>query len=79
MALLLPGILNYTFNEPGVYTVKLKASAGSASNEAIATIWVVKYIENLIIQKEHNCTVEIEYTLQNSRKIIQLCGAKAGL
>lgn len=58
--------LNYTFNEPGVYTVKLKASSGSASNEAIATIWVVKYIENLIILKEHNCTVEIEYTLQNN-------------
>jgi hypothetical protein len=58
--------LNYTFNEPGVYTVKLKASAGSASNEAITTIWVVEYIENLIILKEHNCTVEIEYTLQNN-------------
>jgi PKD repeat protein len=58
--------LNYTFNEPGVYTVKLKASAGSASNEAIATIWVVEYIENLIILEEHNCTVEIEYILQNN-------------
>jgi len=58
--------LNYTFNEPGVYTLKLKASAGSASNEAIATIWVVEYIENLIILKKHNCTVEIEYTLQNN-------------
>jgi len=57
---------NYTFNEPGVYTIKLKASTGSASNEAIATIWVVEYVENLIILKEHNCTVEIEYTLQNS-------------
>lgn len=58
--------LNYTFDEPGVYTIKLKASTGSASNEVIATVWVVEYMENLIILKEHSCTVEIEYMLQNN-------------
>jgi hypothetical protein len=58
--------LNYTFDEPGVYTIKLKASTGSASNEVTSTIWVIKYIGNLIILKEHNCSVEIEYVLQNN-------------
>jgi len=56
----------YIFNEPGVYTVKLEASTGSASNEVISTIWVVEYIGNLVILKEHNCTVEIEYILKNN-------------
>jgi len=58
--------LNYTFNEPGVYTIKLKASTDSASNEVITTIWVVEYLGNLIILEKHDCVVEIEYTLQNN-------------
>ena len=58
--------LMYIFKEPGAYTITLKASAGLASDEAIATIWVVEYMDNLRILKKYNCIVEVEYTLQNN-------------
>ena len=58
--------LSYTFKEPGAYTLTLKASSGSASDEAIATIWVVEYMDNLRILKKYNCIVEIEDILQNN-------------
>ncbi len=57
--------LNYFFKEPGVYTITLKASSGSASDEAIATIWVVEYMDNLRILKKYNCIVEVEDILEN--------------
>jgi len=58
--------LNYIFKEPGAYTITLKASFGSASDDAIATIWVVEYMDNLRILKKYNCIVEIEDILQNN-------------
>ncbi|MCL6088036.1 MAG: PKD domain-containing protein [Actinobacteria bacterium] len=58
--------LKYIFKEPGAYTITLKASAGLASDEAIATIWVVEYMDNLRILNKHNCIVEVEYILQNN-------------
>ncbi|MHB1275053.1 MAG: transglutaminase domain-containing protein [Candidatus Humimicrobiaceae bacterium] len=58
--------LMYIFKEPGAYTITLKASAGLASDEAIATIWVVEYMDNLRILNKYNCTVEVEYILQNN-------------
>ncbi|MHB1253913.1 MAG: transglutaminase domain-containing protein [Candidatus Humimicrobiaceae bacterium] len=58
--------LMYIFKEPGAYTITLKASAGLASDEAIATIWVVGYMDNLRILKKYNCIAEVEYILQNN-------------
>jgi len=57
---------SYTYYEPGVYIIKLTATAGSASDSAIATIWVAEYDGNLLILDRHNCTVEVEAILLNN-------------
>lgn len=56
---------NYTFNEPGTYTVTLTASAGSASDTAVSTIWVAEHAGNLLVLDKYNCTVEVEKILNN--------------
>jgi transglutaminase-like putative cysteine protease len=58
--------LSYTYNEPGVYIITLTATAGSASDSAIATIWVAEHSGNLLILDRYNCTVEVEVILQNN-------------
>lgn len=58
--------LSYTYYEPGVYTITLTTTAGSTSDSAIATIWVVEHSGNLLILGRHKCTVEVEVILQNN-------------
>ncbi|MCJ7472156.1 MAG: PKD domain-containing protein, partial [Actinobacteria bacterium] len=57
---------NYTYYEPGIYIITLTATAGSASDSAITTIWVAEYAGNIMILDRYDCTVEVEVILQNN-------------
>jgi hypothetical protein len=58
--------VNYTFSEPGVYTIKLTASFKDKSETAIETVWVAQQENNLLILKKHNCTAEVENIFTNN-------------
>jgi hypothetical protein len=56
----------YTFTEPGVYTVVLTASSGSASDTCIETIWVAENTGNFLIFNKYDCNVEVESVFTNN-------------
>jgi PKD repeat protein len=58
--------IEYTFSEPGVYTVTLTASSGSASDTYIETIWVAENSGNFLIFNKYDGNVEVESTFTNN-------------
>jgi PKD repeat protein len=58
--------IEYMFAEPGVYTVTLTASAGSASDTCIETIWVAEKAGNFLIFNKYDCDVEVESAFTNN-------------
>jgi PKD repeat protein len=58
--------IKYTFSEPGVYTVTLTASSGSASDTYIETIWVAENSGNFLIFNKYDGNVEVESTFTNN-------------
>jgi PKD repeat protein len=58
--------IEYMFAEPGVYTVTLTASAGSASDTYIETIWVAENSGNFLIFNKYDGNVEVESIFTNN-------------
>ena len=58
--------IEYMFAEPGAYTVTLTASAGSASDTCIETIWVAESSGNFLIFNRYDCNVEVESIFTNN-------------
>jgi PKD repeat protein len=58
--------IEYTFSEPGAYTVTLTASSGSASDTCIETIWVAESSGSFLIFNKYDCNVEVESIFTNN-------------
>jgi len=58
--------IEYTFAEPGIYTITLTASAGSASDTYIETIWVAENSGNFLIFNKYDCIAEVESVFTNN-------------